>query len=103
MEVSQLDKEKLRKRALSFVSIPADFKPIIEEYAQGENGEGEAMFSWANEEKDKGLTINLDLAGNLTKLSIDMDEDRDFNGDSLDVEERKERRSNFCLVTTLML
>ena len=92
-----MDKEKLRKRALSFVSIPADFKPIIEEYAQGENGEGEAMFSWANEEKDKGLTINLDLAGNLTKLSIDMDEDRDFNGDSLDVEERKERAEQFLL------
>lgn len=63
-----IGKEKLRKRALSFVSIPADFKPIIEEYAQGENGEGEAMFSWANEEKDKGLTINLDFGRKFNKV-----------------------------------
>lgn len=58
---------------------------------------GRPCFLGPNEEKDKGLTINLDLAGNLTKLSIDMDEDRDFNGDSLDVEERKERAEQFLL------
>lgn len=97
MEVAQLDKEELRKRALSFVSIPADFKPIIEEYAEGENGEGEAIFSWANEEKDKGVTINLDLVGNLTSLSIDMDDDRDLNTVPLGVEERKERAEQFLL------
>ncbi|MFC0475008.1 YcdB/YcdC domain-containing protein [Robertmurraya beringensis] len=92
-----MNREELRKRALSLVSIPADFKPIIEEYAEGENGEGEAIFSWANEEKDKGITINLDLVGNLTSLSIDMDDGRDPNPVPLEVEERKERAEQFFL------
>jgi hypothetical protein len=96
VEVAQLDKEELRKRALSLVEIPAIFTPIIEEYAERENGEGEAIFSWINEESNEGVTINLDLAGNLTSLSIEK-EDSDHNMVPLEVEERKERAERFLL------
>lgn len=89
-------KEELRKRALSIVSIPANFQLTIEECFEGENGKGEAMFSWANEEKNQEIAINLDLAGNLTRLSMEMG---DINPDMvpLDAEERKERAEQFLL------
>ncbi|MFS1516390.1 YcdB/YcdC domain-containing protein [Bacillus sp. SCS-151] len=90
-------KEELRKRALSIVEIPANFQPIIEEYAEGENGEGQAMFSWANEKRDKGVIINLDLSGNLTSLTIDMGAGGNSNTVLSDVEERKERAEQFLL------
>ena len=63
-------KEELKKRALSLVQLPIHFQPVIEEYFEGENGEGEAIFSWTNEEQDEGISINLDLLGNLTRLSF---------------------------------
>ncbi|MDX8361627.1 YcdB/YcdC domain-containing protein [Cytobacillus sp. IB215316] len=90
-------KEELRKRALSIVEIPANFQPIIEEYAGGENGAGQAMFSWANEKRDKGVIINLDLSGNLTSLTIDMGDGGNSNTVLSDVEERKERAEQFLL------
>ncbi|MDX8365246.1 YcdB/YcdC domain-containing protein [Cytobacillus sp. IB215665] len=90
-------KEELRKRALSIVEIPANFQPIIEEYAEGKNGEGKAMFSWANEKRDKGVIINLDLSGNLTSLTIDMGDGGNSNTVPSGVEERKERAEQFLL------
>ncbi|SEM52222.1 protein of unknown function [Mesobacillus persicus] len=86
-----MQKEELKKRALSIVNIPADFHPIIEEYA-----EEEAMFSWINEERNEGITINLDLGGQLTRLSIEID-NSDHNSVPLNVEKRKERAEQFLL------
>ncbi|MFE8700777.1 YcdB/YcdC domain-containing protein [Cytobacillus sp. FJAT-54145] len=90
-------KEELRKRARSMVKIPADFQTIIEEYADGENGDGEAMFSWINEERDEGITVKLDLEGNLTSLTIDMNHSH-TNEINLSVEERQERAEQFLLL-----
>ncbi|MCT2536827.1 DUF4901 domain-containing protein [Aquibacillus koreensis] len=92
-----MDKEKLRKRALSYVTIPTGLTPLIEEYAVGEGGKGEAFFSWANEEKDSGITLRLDLDGNLTSLSIHKDDHRVHDTVPLDVDERKERAEQFLL------
>ncbi|MDQ0216318.1 uncharacterized protein YuzE [Oikeobacillus pervagus] len=89
-------KEKLKKRALSMVDIPNYFQPILEEYFEGENGEGEAMFSWGNEEQNEGITINLDLAGNLIGLTIDK-KDHNPNVISLNIEERRERAEQFFI------
>ena len=91
-----MEKEELKKRALSMVEIPVDFQAIIEEYAEGENGKGEAMFVWINEERNEGITINLDLEGNLIHLTIDLN-DQDANEIPLNVEERKERAEIFFL------
>ncbi|MEG6617207.1 YcdB/YcdC domain-containing protein [Peptococcaceae bacterium 1198_IL3148] len=89
-------REELRKRALSMVQIPNHFQPVIEEYTEGENGEGGAMFSWTNKEKDEGIMISLDLAGNLTSLLIDMN-DKNSNAIPLNVAERRERAEQFLL------
>ncbi|MGP1907439.1 YcdB/YcdC domain-containing protein [Metabacillus sp. JX24] len=84
----------LKKRALSMVQIPSHFQPLIEEYVEQENGEGEAMFSWTNEEQDEGITINLDFSGNLTRLSIDhCDENLDVT--PLHIDEKRECAKQF--------
>ncbi|WP_342429704.1 YcdB/YcdC domain-containing protein [Neobacillus sp. FSL H8-0543] len=84
-------KEELQKRALSIIPISVNFQPVIEEYT-----EGEAMFSWTNEEKDEDITINLDINGNLLSLSIDKnDKTRDII--PLNFEESKERAERFLL------
>ena len=84
-------KEELKKRALSLITIPGNLQPVIEEYA-----EGEVMFSWTNEEQDEGITINLDLAGNLTSLSIDKNDEHP-DTKPLNLDERKERAEQFIL------
>lgn len=84
-------KEELRNRAQSMVKVPGDFQLIIEEYA-----EGEAMFSWINEERDEGVTIKLDLAGNLISLSNEIKGER-TNETPLNVKERQERAEQFLL------
>lgn len=89
-------KEELRKRALSLAQIPNHFQPVIEDYAEGENDEGGAMFSWTNEEKDEGIIINLDFVGNLTGLLIHI-KDRNLNAIPLNVEERRARAEQFLL------
>ncbi|TXC85763.1 DUF4901 domain-containing protein [Metabacillus litoralis] len=91
-----MEKEELRKRALSIVQIPVNFQAIIEEYVEGENGEGEAMFVWINEESNEGITINLDLDGHLNSLTIDLN-DKDSNEIPLNIEERKKRAEHFFL------
>ncbi|MDF2855770.1 MAG: hypothetical protein K0Q87_1621 [Neobacillus sp.] len=90
-ELEKLLKEELRKRAISMVSIPGNFQLYIEEYSGGE-----AMFSWTNEEHDEDITVNLDLVGNLLRLSIDMN---NKTKDSIPskTEERKERAERFFI------
>ncbi|MDM5438782.1 hypothetical protein QUG02_11720 [Bacillus hominis] len=89
-------REELKKRAISMVQIPSHFQPLIEEYVERENGEGEAIFSWTNEEQDEGITINLDLSGNLTGLSID-NNDKNSDVRPLNIEEKRECAEQFLL------
>ncbi|WP_373893172.1 YcdB/YcdC domain-containing protein [Virgibacillus sp. CBA3643] len=89
-------KEELKKRARSIVQIPSHYQPIIEDYIEGENGEGVAMFAWTNEARDEGITINLDLSGNLTHLSIDHS-DENAEVITLHMEEKRERAEQFLL------
>ncbi len=87
-------KEDLRVRALSMIQIPAHFQPILEERFEGENGQGEALFSWSDEGQDEGITVNLDLEGNLTGLSLDILAEP-VNTVFLNTEERRERAEQF--------
>lgn len=57
-------KDELAKLALNFVSIPDDFKMIIENY-----GEHEASFVWAADDLDEGISVTLDTKGKLLELS----------------------------------
>ncbi|MFS0864336.1 YcdB/YcdC domain-containing protein [Fredinandcohnia sp. 179-A 10B2 NHS] len=86
-----MNKEELKKRALSLVTIQWNYQLTIEEY-----GDDEAFFIWTNEEQDEGVTINLDYHGNLTKLSIDKDEEF-LDGKQLELEERRRRADQFLL------
>ncbi len=94
--MTYLLREELKKRAISMVQIPRHFQPLIEEYVEGENGEGEALFLWANENQDEGITISLDSSGNLTRLSMEMS---DINSDEslLNIEEKREYAEQFLL------
>ena len=94
MEVACLLKEDLRVRALSMIQIPAHFQPILEERFEGENGQGEAIFSWSDEGRDEGITVNLDLEGNLTGLSLDILAES-VNTVFLNTEERRKRAEQF--------
>lgn len=96
MEVTCLKKEELKKRAGTMVQVPGHFQSIIEDYFEGENGEGEAMFAWANEEQDEGITINLDLSGNLSRLSMDTNNEN-LDIIPLNIDEKKERAEQFLL------
>lgn len=89
-------KEQLKERATTLVQIPDHFQPVIEEYFEGENGEGEAMFTWTDEQRDEGISITLDLAGNLTSLSIELNK---TNTDSISLSEveLKEQAEGFLL------
>ena len=87
-------KVELKRRALSIVELPPHFQPVIEEYFEGENGEGEAMFSWTNEEQDEGISINLDLLGNLTRLSFGKKSEHQ-NIVAIHIEERKKLAEEF--------
>ncbi|UAC48780.1 DUF4901 domain-containing protein [Bacillus aquiflavi] len=91
-------KEELKKLATSFVDIPDRFQPVIEEYIEGENGKGEAMFSWTNEEQDEGISLSLDLAGKLklTRLSVEK-KDQHAVMPPLSLKERRERAEQFLI------
>lgn len=86
----------MRQRALSMIQLPNHFKPFLEDYFEGENGDGEVMFSWTDEEQDEGITIKLDNSGNLTSLSINS---KDNNSEvvPLNVEEKRDRVEQFLL------
>jgi hypothetical protein len=96
MGVAHLLKEELKTRALSMVPIASHFQPVLEEYFEGENGEGEAIFAWTSEEQDEGISIHLDLGGHLTGLSIHKNTE-DHVGIALHVEERRKRAEQFLL------
>ncbi len=85
-------REELKKRAIEMVDIPTHFQPVIEEYIDEE----EAMFVWANDEKDEGITIKLDSAGNLIRLSIDSNAEC-MDKLSLSGGERRKRAEHFLL------
>lgn len=87
-------KEQLRIRALSMIQLPAHYQPILEERYEGENGQGEAIFSWSDEGQDEGITVNLDLEGNLTGLSFDILANP-VNTVFLNTEERRKRAEQF--------
>lgn len=89
-----LIKEQLKERARTLVQLPEHFKPIIEEYFEGENGEGEAIFSWADKQQEEWISITLDLAGNLTSLSIELNK-TNTGRVPLNESELKERAEQF--------
>ncbi|MFJ7980113.1 YcdB/YcdC domain-containing protein [Lysinibacillus xylanilyticus] len=49
------------------VPLPNHYKLIIVEYSNDER----VIFSWANEQQDESLTVELDCTGNLIYLSIE--------------------------------
>ncbi|UFT98374.1 DUF4901 domain-containing protein [Radiobacillus kanasensis] len=87
-------REELKKRALSLIQLPDHYEAEIEEYMEGENGEGEALFAWTNKERDQGISVTLDLSGNLISLSIDK-EDEENVLNPLDVNERRKLAEQF--------
>lgn len=91
-----LQKEELKQRALSIIQLPPHFQPVIEDYFVGEHGKGEAVFSWTNEEQDEGISINLDLLGNLTRFSFDRNLESN-NNIPLHTEVRKKHAEAFLI------
>ena len=51
------------------------------------------MFVWANDDKDEGISIKLDDAGNLIRFSIDSDTENSA-GDSLSKLEKEKGQSD---------
>ncbi len=96
LEVARLLKEELKVRALSMIQLPAHFQSIVEERFEGDNEQGEAVFSWIDEGQDEGITVNLDVEGNLTGLSLNIIAEPD-NTVSLNTEERRSRAEQFLI------
>ncbi|MEG0258864.1 MAG: DUF4901 domain-containing protein [Lysinibacillus sp.] len=88
--------EQLKQRALSMIQLPNHFRPVIEDYIEGENREGGAMFSWSTEERDEGITVYLDFAGNLTSLTTYLKEEIS-DVLPLNIEEKRELVEQFIL------
>lgn len=86
--------DKLKKIALSLVEIPAGYQLMIEDYLEGEDGSGEAIFSWTNEEEDEGISLSLDAEGNLLRLSVEK-EDNVPASSVLSAEEARARAEQF--------
>ncbi|MFB7160322.1 YcdB/YcdC domain-containing protein [Lysinibacillus sp. NPDC056232] len=87
-----MQKDKLKLRALSIVPLPSHFKLIIEEYSEDER----VMFSWANEQQDESMTVELDCTGNLIYLSIETN-DTVSEAVSLSIEEKRRSAEQFLL------
>ena len=89
-----MHKDKLKERALSIVPIPLPnhYKLIIEEYSNDER----VIFSWANEQQDESLTVELDWTGNLLYLSIDKNNSVS-EADSLSIDEKRRCAEQFLL------
>ena len=87
-----LQKDKLKERALSIVPLPGHYKLIIEEYSEDEK----VMFSWANEQQDESMTLELDCTGNLIYLAI---EENNYVSevDSLSIDEKRRCAEQFLL------
>ncbi|KMY33238.1 hypothetical protein ACZ11_07655 [Lysinibacillus xylanilyticus] len=87
-----MHKDKLKERALSIVPLPNHYKLIIEEYSNDER----VIFSWANEQQDESLTVELDCTGNLIYLSIEKN-DSVSEADSLSIDEKRRCAEHFLL------
>ncbi|KOP70337.1 hypothetical protein AMS59_20045 [Lysinibacillus sp. FJAT-14745] len=87
-----MQKDKLKERALSIVPLPSHYKLIIEDYFEDER----VMFSWANEQQDESLTVELDYIGNLIYISIEKN-DSVSEADSLSNDEKRRCAEQFLL------
>jgi len=87
-----LQKDKLKLRALSIVPLPSHYKLIIEEYSEDER----VMFSWATEQQDESVTVELDCSGNLIYLSIEKN-DSVSEANSLSIDEKRRGAEQFLL------
>jgi len=85
-----LRKEQLKERASSLVEIPAHYQLVIEEYHE----DGEAIFSWTDQQQEEGVSVTLDLTGNLTSLSIERNKTYKITS-ILDRSELKEQAEKF--------
>ena len=83
-------REQFKERASSLVQIPAHFQLVIEEYHE----DGEAIFSWTDQQQEEGVSVTLDQAGNLTSLSIERNETYKITS-TLDRSELKEQAEKF--------
>lgn len=89
--------DELRKRARSLVQVPPHLQLVIEDYMEVEDGKGNAMFSWINEEQKEDISINLDSAGNLLRLTINLNDSDHSDRVPLTLNEKKERAEQFLL------
>ncbi|KOS64609.1 DUF4901 domain-containing protein [Lysinibacillus agricola] len=87
-----MQKDELKERALSIVSLPSHYELIIEEYSDDER----VMFSWVNEQQDESMTVELDCTGHLIHLSIETN-DIVSEADSLSIEEKRRSAEQFLL------
>jgi len=87
-----LQKEELKRRALSIVPLPSHYKLIIEEYSEDER----VMFIWANKQQDESITVELDCTGHLIHLSIETN-DTVSEADSLSIEKKRSSAEHFLL------
>lgn len=88
-----MQKDELKERALSIVSLPSHYKLIIEEYSEDER----VMFSWANEQQDESMTVELDYTGNLIYLSIETNDTVSDADTLLSIEKKRRSVEQFLL------
>ncbi|SKC10710.1 protein of unknown function [Lysinibacillus sp. AC-3] len=88
-----LQKDELKKRALSIVPLPSHYELIIEEYSADER----VMFSWANDQQDESMTVELDCTGHLVYLSIETN-DTVPEAYSISTEDKKRSAEQFLLI-----
>ena len=79
-------------KALTIVQVPEGYQLSLEEYGE----EVGAVFAWENEEQDDGISISIDIDGNLTDLSIDKS-DEIIKSSSLSINEKRKRAEDFLL------
>ncbi|MEQ6353308.1 YcdB/YcdC domain-containing protein [Lysinibacillus sp. M3] len=87
-----MQKAELKRRALSIVPLPSHYELIIEEYSE----DGRVMFSWANEQQDESMTVELDCTGHLVYLSIEAN-DTVPEAVTLSIEEKRRSAEQFLL------
>lgn len=88
--------EDILKSAKSFVQIPSHWSLIIEDYCQPNESAGYTLLSWADEEQNEGISMQLDPKGRLTKLSQERKEEK-INTKQLSDEEIKMIAERFLL------
>lgn len=86
-----MQKDELKRRALSIVSLPSHYELIIEEYSD----DGKLMLSWMNEQQDESMTVELDCTGHLVYLSIETNDT--VPEYSISTEDKKRSAEQFLL------